>query len=85
MENAKLVRAAPRTAGHYFLGGGCPGDRHCPAACYRAHDWGITLLCDHGCSAGGWMFRKDSMFGGSAFAASLNDLPAFAPFVCVRS
>lgn len=78
-----LVRAAPRTAGRYFLAGPHPDDHPCRSACYRAHDWGIILLCDYGYSAGGHIFGPGSLFAGSAFEASLSDLPAFAPFILV--
>jgi hypothetical protein len=78
-----LVRAAPRTAGRYFLGGPHPDDHPCRPACYRAHDWGIILLCDYGYCAGGHIFGPGSIFAGSAFEASLSGLPAFAPFMLV--
>ena len=81
----RLVRAAPRTAGQVFAAGPCPGDRHCPASCYRCHDWGIILLCDHGHSAGGWIHSANppGAFGGSMFAAILSGLPAHAPFILI--
>ena len=78
-----LVRAAPRTAGRYFLAGPHPDDHPCRPACYRAHDWGIILLCDYGYSAGGHIFGPGSIFAGSAFEANLSALPAFAPFMLV--
>lgn len=81
----RLARAAPRTAGQVFVAGPCPGGRRCPATCYRCHDWGIILLCDHGHSAGGWIHSANppGAFGGSMFAARLNDLPAHAPFILI--
>jgi hypothetical protein len=51
-----LVRAAPRTAGRYFLAGPHPDDHPCRPACYRAHHWGMILLCDYGYSADGHVF-----------------------------
>ncbi len=76
-----LVRAAPRAAGRYFLAGPHPDDHPCRPACYRAHDWGVILLCDYGYCAGGHIFGPGSIFAGSAFEASLSGLPAFAPFM----
>ena len=80
---AGLRRAEPRAVGLYFLGGDEPEENHCRAACYNVHDWGISLACDYGHSAGAWVDSSHprGSYGGSAFAASLNDLPAGAPFV----
>jgi hypothetical protein len=82
--SAQIVRAKPRTAGTHFLAGPAPDSHRCKAACYRAspdRPW-ISLLCDYGHSAGG-RATNDGSFAGSAFQASLSDLPAFAPFVLV--
>ena len=82
-EAVGLVRAEPRTVGQYHLGGEPPADHLCRPSSYRVYDWGITLGCDYGHSAGAWVHASHpaGTFGGSAFAASLNDLPAGAPFV----
>ena len=82
-ETAGLVRAEPRTVGQYYLGGEPPADHQCRPSCYRAYSWGISLGCDYGHSAGAWVDAANppGSFGGSAFAASLNGLPAGAPFV----
>jgi hypothetical protein len=78
-----LVRAKPHTAGQYFLGGEVPADHHCKAACYRIAPKGhrITTMCDYGHVVASRDTGPQSHFGGSAFQASLNDLPAFAPFI----
>jgi hypothetical protein len=79
------VRAKPRTAGTHFLGGPVPADHRCKAACYRVSRDGkwIFTVCDYGHSAGGRETGPRSGFAGSKFAADLNELPAFAPFVLV--
>jgi len=86
-KQAGLVRAAPRTFGRYVLSGPVPEEHRCRPSSYRVYDWGITLVCDYGHSAGAWIHRANprGSYGGSAFAASLNDLPAEAPFVLIAS
>lgn len=78
-------RAEPRTSGTHFAA--LTDDHMCRAACYRVSRHRgkeyISTLCDAGHSVS--MRLIDTGFGGSAFHASLNELPVFAPFVALTS
>jgi hypothetical protein len=80
-----MVPAAPRTVGTHFLGGEIPADHECKAACYRVSKHRgreyISTLCHYGHAVSMRETGARTSFAGSAFAASLNDLPAHAPFV----